>query len=321
MTNALTTSRRKETAKRYGMAIIFVLPFFACFIFFTIIPLISGVVISFFKYNSMDPSSSSFILFDNYIAIFTNANVIVEEFWPALLYTLKFALIAVPVMLIVPLMLAVLINWNPPGYKVFRSIIYLPSILSISTAGILFVTIFKGDESGLFNAFFHTNFNFLENESLRFMVMILLSIWWQTGTNFVIFSASLKNVPKSLYEACEADGGSRASSFLHVTLPGIKESFSLCLFNTLIGYLNLYGQPTVIKGQINANSIDSPMMLIQDKLQNISYAKLTGLITAIAVVFGVFVFIISCIERKLMSIEKGGHGHEIRYQEIASIKK
>lgn len=317
------TSKFKEFLSRYGMASLFTLPFIVCFIFFTVVPIFIGLYLSFFKYNPMMPEKMEFVGLDNYINLFLNDeyDIVAYYFWPALGKTLLFTILTVPIMFFFPLFLAVLINYEPPGYKIFRSILYLPCILSISTAGILFVTIFGMNESSLFNAFFHTNINFLENEVLRWIVMILLSVWWQSGTNFVIFSAALKNVPKSLYEACESDGGNRFSSFIHVTLPNIKGSLTICLFNTLIGYLSLYGQPTVIKGEINADSIDSPLMLLQDWLNDMTFASMTGYLTAVAIIFGIFVMIISLTQRYLMGLEKGGHKREEQYKTLQSLKK
>lgn len=316
-------SKFKEFLSRYGMASLFCLPFVIFFIFFTIVPIFIGAYLSLFKYNPMMPEQMEFVGFQNYINLFKNDeyDIVAYYFWPALLKTLLFALVTVPIMFFFPMFLAILINYEPPGYKIFRSIIYLPCILSISTAGILFVTVFGMNESSLFNSFFHTNINFLENEPLRWFVMILLSIWWQTGTNFVIFSAALKNVPKSLYEACESDGGNKFSSFIHVTLPNIKGSMTIVLFNTLIGYLSLYGQPTVIKGDINADSIDSPLMLLQDWLNDMTFASMTGYLTAVAIIFGIFVMLISLTQKYIMGLEKGGHRYENDFKALQSLKK
>lgn len=314
-------SRRREFFKRYGMSLLFSLPFILFFIFFTIVPIVMGIVISLFDYNSLKPEAMSFAGLENYISLFANQDVVFRYFWPALGKTILFAIVTVPFMIFIPLGLAILVNFEPPGYKIFRAILYLPCILSISTAGILFVTIFGVGDTGLFNAFFKTNIDFLNNQTLRWFVMLLLSIWWQTGTNFVIFSAAIKNVPKSLYEACESDGGGKWLSFTRVTFPNIKGSLALCLFNTLIGYLSLYGQPTVIRGDLTADSIDSPLMLLQNWLDDITYSKLTGKLTAVAIVFGLFVMAFSLAERKIMGLEKGGHKHENFYAAIEAIKK
>ena len=307
--------RRKEILKRYGLAIGFVSPFVLVFIIFTVIPLIMGFVISLCKYNPYDLESTTFVGFGNYLMLFGN-NVLARTFWQALGKTLIFDVVAVPCLIIIPLGLAYLINMKPPGYKIFRAIIYLPSVISITIVGVLFGAIFSDSELGLINAWFSSEnpIPFLSDPVLRWTVILLASIWWQTGTNFIILSAALRNVPKSLYEACEMDGGSRLELFIHVTLPNIKGSLGIVLFNTLIGYLNLYGQPTVLNSAINRNNIESPMMLIQQWLNSFERSSLTGLISATAIFFGLIVMLFTFIERYLMKDRKGGSKYEIQYK-------
>ena len=128
--------------------------------------------------------------------------------------------------------------------------------------------------------------------------MLIASIWWQTGTNFIIFSGALRDVPKPLYEACEMDGGGKWRKIVSVTLPNIKPAITICLFNTLIGYLNLYAQPYVLNALENENIFVSPMMFIQYYLMGgMTYASQTGYICAAAIVFGLIVMIFSIIER------------------------
>ena len=110
------------------------------------------------------------------------------------------------------------------------------------------------------------------------------------------------------------DGGSRLELFIHVTLPNIKGSLGIVLFNTLIGYLNLYGQPTVLNSAINRNNIESPMMLIQQWLNSFERSSLTGLISATAIFFGLIVMLFTFIERYLMKDRKGGSKYEIQYK-------
>ena len=97
------------------------------------------------------------------------------------------------------------------------------------------------------------------------------------------------------------DGGGRWKKIVAVTLPNIKSSVAICLFNTLIGYLGLYGQPYVLSEIENQAVLVSPMMFIQKYLGNLSYAKLTGYICAAAIVFGLIVMAFSAVERAVMS--------------------
>ena len=308
-----------------GLAMLFVVPFVLFFVLYTLVPLIMGVGLSFFDYNPNKPGEMSFVGFLNYADMFGTTNekleiTFVKPFWESLLNTILFDLIAVPLLMVIPLLLAHIINYQPPGYKFFRAVLYMPVIVSITVAGMMFTSIFGESSTGLINGWLGTHLKFLTDTGWRWFVMILLSVWWQTGTNFVIFSAGLRDIPKSLYEACEADGGGKSSKFFHVTLPGLKGQIDLCLFSTLINYLNLYGQPSVIRGStIYDTMYDSPMMLIQNSLKVLP--RWTGFICAMAVVFGLIVLAFSIVEKRLMGKEKGGHGYEKTFAAFKSVQK
>lgn len=309
MQRAMKKSKRRQN----GVAIALLTPYVLIFLFFSVIPCLMGFVFSFMRYNPIDPSKNAFLGFTNYATLFDFTNSVSLKFWKSFGTMFLFDIVMVPVLIVIPLTLAYLINLHPPGYKFYRAVIYLPSVISVSVMGIVFSKLFAGDEFGFFNALFGTNLKWLsgkpfENDFLRWVVIFIASIWWQTGTNFVILSGALRNVPKSLYEACEMDGGSRWQGILHVTLPNIKSSIGICLFNTLIGYLGLYGQPYVLHSVENSieQEIVSPMMFIQYYLKNASFVNMTGYICAAAIVFGIIVMIFGTIERRVMGERKRG---------------
>ena len=296
-------SRRKENL----LALALISPYCIIFLLFTLIPFVLGFVFSFMQYNPYMPEENGFIGLRNYINIFNFDLPVSRTFWESFGTTLVFAAVAVPALIVIPLVLAYFINMQPPGYKLFRAIIDLPSVVSVTIVGIVFGNMFAGDETGFINALLGTEIKWLSGlpwagDTLRWVVMFLASIWWQTGTNFVIFSGALRNVPKSLYEACEMDGGGRWRRILYVTLPNIKPSINICLFNTIIGYLNLYGQPYALSEIDNETILVSPMMFIQHYLMGgLAYARQTGYICACAVVFGLIVMLFGIVERYAMA--------------------
>ena len=88
-------------------------------------------------------------------------------------------------------------------------------------------------------------------------------------------------------------------------MPGIRSAVAICLFNTLIGYLNLYGQPFVLNEIDNESILVSPMMFIQKYLSGgLVYARQTGYICACAIIFGLFVMLFSVLERRIMAERK-----------------
>lgn len=297
--------QKKRKRQEALLALALISPFLIVFVLFTLIPFIMGFVFSFMRYNPYFPEQNQFIGLQNYVNIFNLSNPISKSFWDSFLTMFVFDAVAVPLLIVIPLCLAYLINMKPPGHKIFRAIIYLPSIVSVTIVGIIFGNMFKGDESGLINAILGTKIEWLAGkpwagDTLRWVIMLIASIWWQTGTNFVIFSGALRDVPKSLYEACEMDGGSRWKRICYVTLPNIRSAINVCLFNTLIGYLNLYAQPYVLNTYENEDIFVAPMMFIQKYLMGgMTYAKQTGYICASAIVFGLIVMAFSVVERRI----------------------
>ena len=150
--------------------------------------------------------------------------------------------VAVPCLIIIPLALAYFINMHPPGYKIFRAIIFLPSVVSITIVGIIFGNMFASNSSGLINAWLNTEIKWLAGkpwagDTLRWLGhahrQYLVADGAPTSSSF---RGRCATCAQSLYEACEMDGGSRFQRILYVTLPGIRSAVAICLFNTLIGY-------------------------------------------------------------------------------------
>ena len=301
--------QKRAKRKEHLLALILISPYFIIFILFTVIPFIMGFVFSFMQYNPYMPEQNEFIGLDNFIKVFDPSDPISQRFWSSFSTMLAFCAVNTPLAILVPLGLAYLLNMHPPGFKVFRAIIYLPCVISVTINGIIFGNMFAGTSSGLINAWFGTEIKWLsgrpwENDFLRWFVILLANVW-TCGGNFVILAAALRDVPKSLNEACEMDGGNRWTRFLYVTLPSIKPAVSICLFNSLIANLNLYGGPYVLNEIDNESLLVTPMMFIQNFLMGgVAYARQTGYLCAAAIVFGAIVIILSSIERKAMDGRK-----------------
>lgn len=318
--------QKKRKRQEALLAFALISPYLIVFVLFTLIPFVMGFVFSFMQYNPYYPEQNEFIGFQNFATMLDFSHPISKQFWNSFLTMFAFDAVAIPTMIVIPLCLAYLINLQPPGYKLFRAIIYLPSVVSVTIVGIIFGNMFKGDTSGLINALFGTEINWLagkpwSGDTMRWVVMLIATIWWQTGSNFVIFSGALRNVPKSLYEACEMDGGSRWQRICHVTLPNIRSALTVCLFNTVIGFLNLYAQPYVLNTFENEDILVSPMMFIQKYLMGgIAYAKQTGYLCAAAIVFGLIVMVISIIERRITAPRRKKSRHSQRCGEFEKDK-
>ena len=338
---AKNRARRNGALKKYGITILFLLPFLAAFIVFFIVPLFYGFYISVtnFKYNQ--PGEETYNYFEWYKILFTGKSITFPErvasnlslsFKLAFIHTLMFALIMVPIAIILPLALAILVNIKPPLYKLFRSLIYMPSIVPLTAAGTIFTMMFLspnqngllyslfGIETAWFNDswFDFTIFGIKVDVPYAWVPIFFMCLWGGWGGNFIILSAGLQNVPKHLYEACEIDGCSEWKKIMSVTIPGIKPQLVLCLFTTIIGYLGLYGQNFVLTGGGPAiaeisrlpggGQTSTIMYYIQDIVANNTLYKASayGLGAAASLVFALFTGIISGIQMYLTREKKTG---------------
>ena len=322
--HAKDNSRTQEILRRYGMTLAFIAPYLLFFAFFVILPIVLGIIFSFMDYNPYFPNEGTFKGFANYIDVFKKGTIMHKLFWPAFKTTILFALFAVPALIIIPLFLATQINKEPPFYKFFRAVLYLPAVTSITIVGLMFGSLFASNESGFFNALFKTNIDFLGNETSRWLIILFVSVWWQTGTNFVILGAALRDVPQSLYEAVEMDGGGKWAKLTKVTLPNIKHQLQLCTFTTIIGYMSLYGQPMVLYGLNNQPTLldpQTPIILITKLLNETAFANKMGAITAVGILFGLIIMSISLLQTILMKDRKGGKTREKQFKALSTYEK
>lgn len=223
---------KKSKVKKTSSLAFFLGPYFICFVMFFIFPLIFGLIISLCSFDGKSLFPSEFVGFENYIKLFTS-RVLIKDFWSSVWYTFRFALIIVPLCMLIPLGLATLVKIKPPGYKFFRACIYLPGIFPLTATGLILLRLFAY-QNGFVNAVFNTSIDWFGESVTAWFLVGVFCVWGGIGGNFIIMSAALENVDKSLYEASNIDGATKWQRFRYVTLPGIKNQLVLCLFTTLI---------------------------------------------------------------------------------------
>lgn len=344
----LANSKRRSILSRYATALLFLLPFLLAFILFFVVPLIYGVQLSLSNVKFSKPNEATFNNFQWFRAIFGASSIpaskqLTPNFWKSFANSFIFSVIMVPVAILLPLGLAILVNSKPVGYKVFRAMIYLPSIVPLSAAGTIFNLLFLSkNQHGLINEFFNLNINWLTDIWFKFNIgsyvvevpygwipIFLMCLWGGWGSNFIIFSAGLQNVPKSLYEAASIDGCSTMKKIKAVTLPGIKGQMVLCLFTTIIGYLGLYGQNYVLTqsgpgatAMPGSGKTATVIYFIQDIVANNPDFKenLYGLGCAAALVFAILVGIISGIQMYVTRDKKPGSRNSEAFEKWQRIR-
>lgn len=210
-------------------------PFIIGFFLFMIVPMAISLYYSFCDYDILSPAVWSGA--KNYIKIFTND----PKFYKSTMVTLYYAFVSVPLRLIFALMIALLLLKSSKLTPLYRAMYYLPSIIGGSVAvSILWKRMFAMD--GVVNNLLAiiglgSKFSWLGNTKTAIWTLIILAVW-QFGSSMLIFLASLKQIPHTLYEAADVDGAKKLTQFFKITLPLLTPTiFFNLIMQTISGFL------------------------------------------------------------------------------------
>jgi len=200
------------------------------YILFFLFPAILGIFYSFTDWSSRSLGELNFVGFQNYIDIFTSN----KDYSSGILNTLKFTIISNIVKLIPALFLAILLKEKLKGKSLYRTILYLPSILPFLIIGLTFTSILNYN-NGLLNRILELlNLGFLKQKWLSDLGVVWKSIygvdaWRGIGYVMTIFLAGLTSIPESYYEAASIDGASFFQKLRHITLPMLRGAITINL--------------------------------------------------------------------------------------------
>lgn len=215
--------------------IVCTLPFTIGFLLFMLIPMLLSLYYSLCDYNAL--SAPQFIGLSNYIKIFTRD----PRFWKSLGVTFFFAFVSVPLRLVFALWVAMILVRKSRMSAVYRAVYYLPSIIGGSVAvAILWKRMFamNGVVNNILSALgIETDFSWLGSTKTAIWTLIVLAVW-QFGSSMLIFLASLKQIPATLYEAANVDGATKGAQFWRITLPLLTPTiFFNLVMQTINGFL------------------------------------------------------------------------------------
>lgn len=217
-------------------------PWLVGFVVFLAGPIVFSIAISLTKWDVLRPPT--FIALGNYANMFRD-----RLFWQALKVTLIYVLFGVPLLLIVALMVAMLMNQKIKGITLFRTIYYLPSVIAGVVAALVWQWLFNAD-FGLINFFLYKVFgikgpNWLFSETWALPALIIMSLWG-VGSNMVIYLAGLQSIPTELYEAASIDGASVFRKFWHITIPMMSPIIFFNLIMGIIGSFQVFTQSFIM---------------------------------------------------------------------------
>jgi len=208
-------------------------PWLLHFLALSLGPIVSSAYLSLTEYDIVNPA--------RFIGLANYRRMVVEDplFLQSLKVTVAWTVVGLPLRLVVALLLAVMLNQRLPGVGVFRTLYYLPSVVSGVAVAIVWMWILQ-PQFGLLNYGLRSVGleapNWLASPDWALPGLIVMSLW-STGATMVIFLAGLQGISRELYEAASIDGAGRLRQLTGVTLPLITP---VILFNLVIGIINSF---------------------------------------------------------------------------------
>lgn len=217
--------------------LLFVLPALLAFVLFAIVPLFITAYYSLFLYNGV--SKMSFTFMNNYVKLINDKNF-QHAAWNAVVLMLASLLIQLPISFI----LANILARGTRGEKTFRTIYFVPVLISSTVIGQLFLNVFNS-EHGLLNALiklFSPNFQFswLTNSHTAFLTTVVPAVWQYIGYHMLILYAGMKSIPSDYYEAAQIDGATGWTATFRVTIPLLAPVIKTCAIFAIVGSIKAF---------------------------------------------------------------------------------
>lgn len=213
--------------RRHLTGYAFISPFVIGFLAFTFLPVAASLYLSFTDYDLFSPPR--WVGLDNFADLFFRDS----KFWQSVKVTFIYVIFSVPLRLMFALFIAMLLNVSTRGVGLYRTLLYLPSIIGGSVAVAIMWRNLFGDQGVinlLLTALGLDAVRWFGNPTAALWMLIMLAVW-QFGSSMLIFLAGLKNIPATYYEAASVDGAGAMRRFFRITLPLLSP---VILFNTIM---------------------------------------------------------------------------------------
>ena len=271
---------------------LYILPNMILFITFMIIPIFMTFYYGTVKWNGL--GTPKFIGLENYLYIFKD-----KVFLKSIFNTFYYAIATVPLLMVLALFFAVLLNNHIPLRGLIRSAVYAPAVVSTVVVGTVFTWIFQ-DQLGLINYILTslggTAIKWNNDPRFAMLMLIVATVWQKTGYNMVIYLAGLQEIPTELLEAATIDGANTWQKFRYITIPLLKNTHMFVMITCMINAFRSFDLVYTMTQGGPLNSTKTMVMYVYEQAFNKNYY---GRAAAAGVVLFVFMVILTLIRFKI----------------------
>ena len=230
--SAVTSALISRPIRRWFPA--FLLPMVAAFAIGFVWPFIHGIYLSFCQFKTT--SDAKFIGLGNYLKALQDPTF-VHSFW----YTALYAIVSLVLINVLAFTVAYALTQKIKGANIFRTVFFMPNLIGGIVLGYIWSMIFDGILS-------RYGTSILLESKYGFWGLIILMCWQQIGYMMIIYIAGLQAVPEDMLEAARIDGATRWQTLIHVTIPNVMPSITICMFLSLTNGFKLFDQNLALTG-------------------------------------------------------------------------
>ena len=242
---------KKGRLEQQKSGYLMILPSYLIYTLFTLIPIIWTIVMSFTNYNL---NTAEFVGLKNYQKMLTDT-----LFHSSVLHTLQYSILTVPIAMVLGLAMAMLLNRKIAGRPFFRTIFYMPNILSMVAISMAWLYLYDTN-SGILNRILKeiglSPVQWLSSSGMAMISVAIMSIWSTLGYNMVVFLSGLQSIPEHLYEAASIDGANAWTKFTKITLPMLSPTTFFIFVMACIRSFQVFGQVLILTngGPLNSTT-------------------------------------------------------------------
>ena len=263
---------------------------------FFVYPVVFSLILVFHRWDVVTPME--FVGLKNFIRIFAD-----EVFLQSIINTGIFLLLHIPLQIVLALFFATLLNEKIFARGFFRTLYFLPVVVSGVVVTILFQQLFSF-ETGLINQFLFMlgidQVPWLVSEKWAMPSIAFMATWKNVGLYVILFMGGLQSIPSELYEAAELEGANSMQRFFHITLPMLNPTVVTVVVLSVIGGFSLFIEPYVMTGGGPMNSTLSAVLYIYNQAFNFGHM---GYAATMGLFFAAIIFTVVKVQRKFVEAE------------------
>lgn len=272
------------------------MPYMVYLLLFFIYPVVFSLILVFHRWDIVTPME--FVGFKNFIRIFSD-----EVFLQSIINTGIFLFLHIPLQIALALFFAVQLNEKIFARGFFRTLYFLPVVVSGVVVTILFQQLFSF-ENGLINQVLFQlhvpQVPWLVSEKWAMPSIALMATWKNVGLYIILFMSGLQSIPTELYEAAELDGANAIQRFFKITLPMLNPTVVTVIVLSVIGGFSLFIEPYVMTGGGPMNSTLSAVLYIYNQAFNFGHM---GYAATLGLFFAVIIFTVVGLQRRFIESE------------------